>query len=473
MSSSLDLKAALRALPTFSDLTEEQLDWFISASILAKAEDGELLIEEGSPADSLFVLLEGAVRARKEKDGGDSNIFTAEAGQVTGLLPFSRMETFGVSVRARGRTVALRLYKNHFEEMLKRIPQLTPRLVGLLSDRIREVSRRDQQQEKLMALGKLSAGLAHELNNPASAAKRAAGNLRNCTRELRTLWSKLEVAGLNPADLQFIADLETEILEDLASMPVRDSLQQSDLEDEVANWLEENGIVRKAIDPAILVEAGMEASCLHQLKTRFTGEILSDVIARVVTAISVEKLASEVESSAMRITELVGAVKEYSYMDQAPEQEIDVHRGIDNTLTMLKYRLKHGIKVNREYDTSLPLIRAFGSELNQVWTNLIENAADAMNNKGNLHIRTKKEFDNLLIEIEDDGPGIPREVQGHIFEPFFTTKGVGSGTGLGLDTAYRIIQKHGGAISFTSQPGKTVFQIRLWPHASLPQVSSR
>ena len=195
------------------------------------------------------------------------------------------------------------------------------------------------------------------------------------------------------------------------------------------------------------------------------------MIARVVTSISVEKIASEIENSAARITELVGAVKEYSYMDQAPEQQIDIHRGIDNTLTMLKFRLKHGVKVTRDYDTSLPLICAYGSELNQVWTNLIENAADAMNNKGALHIRTRKELDNVLVEITDNGPGIPPEVQSHIFEPFFTTKGVGSGTGIGLDTVYRIIQKHHGSVTFTSKPGETRFQIRLWPNRGRPAVT--
>lgn len=461
--SPLPLTSALRQITAFADLTDEQLSWFAQNAEDFRAEAGTVLINDGDPADSLFVILEGEIQGRREVEGDDSFVFIASAGQVTGMLPFSRMTKFSTTVRAVVPSRFARLHKSRFDEMLERIPQLLPRLVGILSDRIREVSRMDQQREKLMALGKLSAGLAHELNNPASAAKRAAGNLRRCTRELRALWAKLEGQNCRIEDLQFIADLENQIVDNLSFIPVHDSLQQSDLEDEVATWLEDNRIVRKAIDPAVLVEAGVDSSLLNQIKERFEGNALSDVIARIATAVSVEKLAVEVEGSATRITELVGAVKEYSYMDQMAEQEIDVHRGIENTLTMLKFRLKHGVTVTRDYDTTVPRLFAHGSELNQVWTNLIENAIDAMNNKGKLHIRTSRELDGILIEIADNGPGIPVDVQPHIFEPFFTTKGVGNGTGLGLDTVYRIVRKHHGTITFTSKPGETRFLIRLWP----------
>ena len=186
-----------------------------------------------------------------------------------------------------------------------------------------------------------------------------------------------------------------------------------------------------------------------------------DALARIVAALSAERLTREIEAATGRISELVRAVKEYSYMDQLPQQEIDVHQGIENTLTMLKFRLKKGVTVRREYDKTLPQIFAHGSELNQVWTNLIDNAIDAMGGKGELRIRTSLELDRVLVEIIDNGPGIPEEVKAHMFEPFFTTKEVGEGTGLGLDTVYRIVQSHHGEVRFESRPGMTDFQVRL------------
>ena len=456
---------ALRNIPAFEGLTEEQLSWFAQNSEDVRSPAGDLIIHQGDPADYLFVMLEGEIQGRREDGGTDAPVFTASAGQVTGMLPFSRMSTFTISARAVLPTRVARLHKSKFDEMLQRIPQLLPRLVYLLADRIREVSRIDQQREKLMALGKLSAGLAHELNNPASAARRAAEMLRRSTKEQRILWAKLEACGCSQAELQQLADLEDRVVDCMSSLPVLDSLAQSDLQDEMANWLEDHSIRNHAIDPAVLVEAGVDAQMLDSLLGAFQGGALSDAIARLATAIAVEKLALEIESSAGRISELVRAVKEYSYMDQMPEKEIDIHRGIENTLTMLKFRLKQGIHVVRQYDTDVPRIFAHGGELNQVWTNLIENAIDAMNGKGELTIRTSRELDGVLVEVIDNGPGIPAELQSRIFEPFFTTKELGNGTGLGLDTVYRIVHNNLGSISFTSKASETRFQIRFWPQA--------
>jgi len=244
-------------------------------------------------------------------------------------------------------------------------------------------------------------------------------------------------------------------------MPARDALEQSDLEEELGAWLSRHKIANESRLASGLVDAGVDRAALEKLSAKFRPEVLPQVLAHVVVSVSAERLTREVEASTGRISELVRAIKEYTYMDQAPEQEVDVHRGIESTLTMLKFRLKHGVEVKREFDASIPRVFAHGSELNQIWTNLIDNAIDAMGGKGVLTIRTSRELDSILVEIIDNGPGIPSSVKAHIFEPFFTTKGVGEGTGMGLDTVYRIVRGHRGDISVDSQPGRTNFQVRL------------
>jgi signal transduction histidine kinase len=455
------LKEALRKIPIFSDLTEEQLEWFASNSEDLHLNSGDILINDGDPADSLFVIIEGEMRGRREIGTPDAPMFIAQAGQVTGMLPFSRLTVFHIVSRAFGRTRVARFHKDHFPEMMQRIPELTPRLVGVLADRIREVSRADQQRDKLTALGKLSAGLAHELNNPASAARRAAEGLRQCTRDLRKANARLDKASLSPEQRSVIAEIENCVIDAMGSSPALDSLVQSDREDELTTWLEQHGVPNGGRFAAGLVEANVERDDLEHLTEKFDSQALPDVLTRVVSALSAERLTRELEATTGRISELVKAIKEYTYMDQLPEQEIDIHQGIDSTLTMLKFRLKKGVTVIREYDKSIPRLFAHGSELNQVWTNLIDNAIDAMGGKGELRIRTAQELDMLLIEIVDNGPGIPPAVLPRIFDPFFTTKGVGEGTGLGLDTVYRIVRSHHGEISVESRPGHTCFRIRL------------
>jgi signal transduction histidine kinase len=455
------LKVALRKIPIFADLSEEQLDWFASNCEDVRWASGEVVIHEGDPADVLVVLLEGELRGRRDSAGADSPVYIVHAGEVTGMLPFSRLTVFPVTIRAFGVARMAHLHKNRFPQMMERIPELTPRLVNLLADRVREVSRADQQRDKLMALGKLSAGLAHELNNPASAARRAAEGLRQCMRALRKANLKLDETALSAAQRAVLSEFEDQVIEKLTSAPPLDSLVQSDREDEMARWLEQHGIPNVSKFTAALVEANVENDALERLIGQFSVPVLHDVLTRIVAAVGAEKLTREIEATTERISELVRAVKEYSYMDQLPEQEIDIHQGIESTLTMLRFRLKKGVNVTREYDKTLPRLRAHGSELNQVWTNLIDNAIDAMGGKGELRIRTSRELDRLLVEIIDNGPGIPENAKAHIFEPFFTTKGVGEGTGLGLDTVYRIVRSHHGQITFDSKPGETCFQVRL------------
>jgi signal transduction histidine kinase len=454
-------EAALRQISIFSDLRDDQLQWFVSNAKQLRLSSGDVLLHEGDPAEALFVLLEGEIRGRRENGGADGPGFVARAGQVVGLLPFSRMTHFPLTARAIASTWMLALHKDHFQEMLQRIPELLPRLIGVMADRIREYSRAEQQRDKLSALGKLSAGLAHELNNPASAARRAAEGLREYMQEIRSVNKALDSESLSCEERSALASFEEDLLDQMASTSPLDALEQSDLEQDIASWLNRHRIANASRLASGLVEAGVDIAVLEKLDARFRAGLLSHILARVVSSVGSERLTREIEASTGRISELVRAIKEYTYMDQAPEQEVDVRSGIESTLTMLKFRLKHGVEVKREFDPDLPRVFARGSELNQVWTNLIDNAIDAMRGKGELTIRTSRELDFVLVEIIDSGPGIAGAVKSHIFEPFFTTKGVGEGTGMGLDTVYRIVRSHRGEISFESEPGRTSFQVRL------------
>ena len=350
--------------------------------------------------------------------------------------------------------------------MLRRLPELGPRLVGIMADRVRENTRADQQRDKLMALGKLSAGLAHELNNPAAAARRAAADLRLAFESARNARLHLDGRGISTEEHVYLAKMECDWAKNHPTVAL-DSLDRSDRVDEITNWLEKHRVPEPWNLAASLVDASCDIATLEELAARFNAEALVDVLNRLTAAFTIARLTDEVENSTARISELVRAIKEYSWMDQAPETEVDVHGGIESTLIMLGYRLKQGVNVTRQYDRNAPRVCASGSELNQVWTNLIDNAIDAMNGKGELRIRTASEYDRVLVEIGDNGPGIPPEIRDQIFDPFFTTKPVGEGTGLGLDTVWRIVQKHRGEIRVESQPGDTRFQVRL-PSAKKP-----
>jgi signal transduction histidine kinase len=459
-SSAATLSQQLKTIPVFSDLPSEDLAWLASRMELVQYKAGDLVVAEGSPADRMIAILEGEIAARREQGVGDGRTYSARAGQVTGMLPFSRMTEFAMTVRAMTPVTLAVLRVDQFPEMLERLPALGPKLVGVLADRIRDSTRSDQQREKLMALGKLSAGLAHELNNPAAAVRNAAINLQQAVKSFHTAGLHLDKRKLPNEDRVFLAKTECDWSKDHPPAAL-DSLERSDREEEIGAWLESRHIHdARQLAPA-LVDAGCDLNMLRDLSQRFDDETLADVITRLTVSFSINRLVEQIESGTSRIADLVRAIKQYSYMDQAPEQEIDVHEGLENTLIMLHYRLKYGISVVRQYDRSIPRICAHGSELNQVWTNLIDNAIDAMNGRGQLVVRTAAEFGRVLVEIQDSGTGIPEEIRDHIFEPFFTTKQVGEGTGLGLDTVYRIVHKHHGEVRVDSVPGRTSFQIRL------------
>jgi signal transduction histidine kinase len=460
-----DKMEALRLVHVFADLPDDQLKWFADSSEDRRYAAGDVVFQKGDKPTAMLVYLEGEVHAYWDETDHDI-VYIAKSGEesreVTGMLPFSRMTELQVTGRAVTNVRLLWFPVELFPEMMQRMPVLVQRLVWILSDRVREATTLDQQQDKLMALGKLSAGLAHELNNPAAGATRAANDLIETLKELRAADMRLCSHELTEKQQGSIFAFEREAIDHTANAPQLNSLDQSDREDEVSAWLEAHEIADAWKLSPNLVEAGLDSPALEQLLGELPRTAMADVLARVNSQLAAAKLASEIKTATGRISELVGAIKEYSYMDQASVQELDVHKGLENTLLILKYKLrKKDISVTRDFDESLPHIKAYGSELNQVWTNLIVNAVDAMSTGGKLKVRTKREPTDILVEIRDNGKGIPASARSRIFEPFFTTKSVGEGTGLGLDTVARIIRKHRGNIRFESKPGDTCFQVRL------------
>ncbi|MGA8526683.1 MAG: ATP-binding protein [Candidatus Sulfotelmatobacter sp.] len=439
-------------------MPDDQLDWFLSQSQEMNIKAGDVYSRQGDPADAMFVILEGSGQWRGER-GGETFVFELEPGDVTGVLPFSRMTHFTVSGRAMTDGLALRFSKSQFPELIQKMPVLTQRLVGLMSDRIRETTRLEQQRDRLASLGKLSAGLAHELNNPASAAKRAASQLRETLKKIRDASLELGRRDLSAAQKSEIEKLEISFT--VPDVVPPDPLTISDLEDQIDSLLRSHGQNDLWMLAAGLARRNIKPETVESLFAILDSDTARAALVRIAASVEIASLVHEIESSASRISDLVGAIKEYTHMDQAPVLNVDVVKGLETTLTILNHKLKQGVAVQRDYKGVPLLVNSFGSELNQVWTNIIDNAIDAMHGKGELRVRTYSDDGCAVVEITDNGPGIPEEVQPHIFEPFFTTKGVGEGTGLGLDTVQRIVKKHRGTIQVTSKPGETRFQVWL------------
>ena len=457
-------KSELRRVIEFADLPDDQLDWFLSQAQEMHLKAGETYLRQGDPADAMFVILEGHLQGRGELNG-ETVVFDLEPGDVTGVLPFSRMKQFTVGQRAVTDSRALRFPTSLFPDLIQKMPELTKRLVGLMSDRIREVTRLEQQRDRLASLGKLSAGLAHELNNPASAAKRAASQLREMIKKIKSASVELGKRDLTPAQKAEIENLEALFTQKDVVPP--DALTISDLEDQIDSLLRSHGQDDLWQLAADLARRNIKPEILESLFANLDADAARAALVRIAASVEISVLLHEIESSTSRISDLVGAIKEYTYMDQAKVQNVDVVKSLETTLTILNHKLKQGVDVQRDYQRVPLLVNSFGSELNQVWTNIIDNAIDAMRGKGELRVRTYRDDNCVVVEIADNGPGISPEVQPHIFEPFFTTKGVGEGTGLGLDTVQRIVKKHRGNIQVNSKPGDTRFQIWL-PLAGAP-----
>jgi signal transduction histidine kinase len=451
-------KSELLRVPVFADLPDDQIEWFLSQSEELHLKPGITYIHQGDPADAMFVILEGQLQSRGEF-GGEAVIFHSKAGDIGGLLPFSRMKFYTVSGRAMTDARVLRFPVAQFPQLVQRMPQLTERLVGLMSDRIREATRVEQQRDRLASLGKLSAGLAHELNNPASAAKRATSQLRTTLKRIKDASHELGSRELTPEQKAEIDKLEAIFIHQDGPPP--DTLTMSTLEEEIDSWLRSHGQEDLWQLAADLAHKNVKVEMLEKIFTILEADTARAALIRIAASLEIANLLDEIESSTSRISDLVRAIKEYTYMDQSPVQNIDVVKSLETTLTILNHKLKRGVTVKRDYHKIPLLVNSFGSELNQVWTNIIDNAIGAMKGQGELRIKTFRDDSSVVVEIGDNGPGISDKTLPHIFEPFFTTKGVGEGTGLGLDTVQRIVRKHRGHIQVDSKPGDTRFQVWL------------
>jgi signal transduction histidine kinase len=457
----------LKRIPAFSELTGDQLRWLAEHGEVVEHESGDAVFELGHVAEHMIAVLDGAIEIVFNVGGQLVPFVTQRQGTVSGLLPFSRMRSFGGSGRAVGPTRLYRLHQSFFDEMLHRAPSLGPVLVSMMTDRVRETTRLAQQREKMMALGKLSAGLAHELNNPATAVRRDADALDEQLARLPELTRRLLVHGIDAAAMvragAWLAAWSTGAA-DGVSGAVPGALERSRLEQEAGDWLDERGVSESWMVVEPMVAAGLGPDILAQLTDGVPAPALSDLIAWLAAIISAQNLARDIRAASGRITELVGSVKVYSHMDRAGDRErIDLREGIDSTLVMLGHKLKRkNITLERDYAPDLPLVNAFAGELNQVWTNLLDNAIDAVADHGTLRIETRRDGGGAAVRIVDNGVGIPPEVQPRIFEAFFTTKPQGEGTGLGLDIVQRIVaQQHGGRVDVESEPGRTAFTVRL------------
>jgi len=448
----------LRKFEAFADLPDDQLEWFLDQCEELSLKAGDTYVRQNDPAENMFVILEGELQGRGEING-ELLAFELEPGEITGLLPYSRMKTATVTGRAITESRVLRFSKAHFPEMIQKMPELVKRLVGMMSDRIRETTRLEQQRDRLAALGKLSAGLAHELNNPASAAQRATSQLREILKKIRDASHELGRRDLTPAHKAEIEKLEAYLTQ--MDGPPPDALTASDLEDQIDSLLRSHGQNDLWMLSAGLAKRGVKPEVLESLFATLDADAARAALVRIAASVEVADLLKEIESSTSRISDLVHAIKEYTYMDQSPVQNVDIVKSLETTLTILNHKLKKGVAVKRDYRDAPLLVNSFGSELNQVWTNIIDNAIDAMGGKGELQVKARRDEQCVVVEIGDNGPGIPADVQPHIFDPFFTTKAVGEGTGLGLDTVQRIVRKHSGSIQVNSKPGDTCFQVWL------------
>jgi signal transduction histidine kinase len=444
--------------PLEQRLTGEQIEALLPYGTELALDAGDYLFDETSVVDSFYVVLEGAIRISRLDGAEDTHLITHHPGDFTGGLAVLTGRRSIHRGRAAAPSRVLEIGSETFRRVSVERPEVADVFISGLARRMRETQRAFRQQEKMAALGKLSAGLAHELNNPAAAARRASDDLGEAALRAQLL-SLEHDARFSPAQREKLTQLRREAAaNDDAAL---DPLARSEREDEAVLWLEERGVEEAWELASILAGAGIRTERLERLAEDLDdGRALAGALEWLGMTLELVGLADELAQSAARISELVGAMKEHTYMDRGSYEETDVREGLESTLTILGHKLK-GATVTRDYEDGLPRIWAHGGDLNQAWANLLDNAADAVDGRGRIGVRAYRDGDSVAVEVSDDGPGIPPEVGRRVFEPFFTTKQIGEGTGLGLDIVRRIVASHGGEVAFESVPGETRFVVRL------------
>ena len=455
-----DLVERLAAHRTLGSAPREQLEWLAARSTLHRFAAGEVLGGKGTKIDSLYVVLSGHVAIRVDRGGGERKVMEWWPGDVSGMLPYSRLTASPGSSTAEEPTEILKVPSEHFPEMIAKCHELTAILVHVMLDRARRFTAEDLQDEKLISLGRLSAGLAHELNNPASAVARTAEELSGCLFELEASALTLGAAGLTAEQLATLAELRRRCGEPDPHVHLS-AIQRADREDAVAEWMAKHRLRGEIVEG--IAETPLTLAELDALAQSLGDEHLGHALRSLAATCRVGRLASEVRVAAKRVHELVAAVKGFTHMDSSGmKKRIDIRQGLSDTLAVHRSKAKgKSVTVTLEAPDDLPAIEGFGGELNQVWSNLVDNAIDAAPAEGHVTVSASRLNGGVLVRITDDGPGVPEKLKARIFEPFFTTKPQGQGTGLGLDIVRRLVMHHNGQIELSSRPGCTEFRVTL------------
>ena len=454
-------RSLLRRVPLFAELDEDDLAWIAGSCEMEELAPGEVVAAEGDEGDALFVITEGELEVVKRSRSADVPIARLGPGEIVGEMAVLEGSPRNATIRAVAPSRVVRIGRDVVMELVRTRPSAALSIIRTVTGRLRSTEALLREREKLAALGTLSAGLAHELNNPAAAVQRSSGLLRDALDRWADATHDLGAVVSDARRASVVGDLGTQIASLAGSGASADPLEVGDRADDLERRLAGHGVVNAEVLAATLAAGGWAPAHLQPVEDAFPGPALGVVVAWIASGSEVHALVDEVGTGARRISEIVKAVKDYSYMDQAPVQQVDVTVGLDNTLVILRPKLKAGIEIERDYQPGLPAIEAFGSELNQVWTNILDNAIDAMGGRGRIRIRAFGRDGDLVVEICDDGPGMPPEVRERIFEPFYTTKPPGSGTGLGLHIAYNVVARHDGRIEVRSRPGETCFEVAL------------
>lgn len=453
----VDLLASHR---TLGSAPRAELEWLAARGERRTVREGETMVLAGLPVEGMFVLFTGHTSIRVDKGAGPRKVMEWRGGDVTGLLPYSRLSKPPGHARAEEDTDMLFVSGRHFPEMIRECHEVTAILVHVMVDRARAFTSSDLHVEKILSLGRLAAGLAHELNNPASAVARSAATLRVDLGSLEQASQALSVAGLSAAEASAV-DALCERCAAVGTGATLSPIDRADREDALVNWLDSRGLDAQLAES--LADSDVPVEAFENLGTTLTSTKLEAAVRWITAICGLRRLAGEIETAASRIHDLVGAVKGFTYLDQATTPKpVDIARGLADTLTVLRFKARaKSVVLNLTTPPGLPEVDGYGGELNQVWSNLIDNALDAVPAGGQIDIQAEVEDQFVVVRVVDNGPGIPEDVRMRVFEPFFTTKPVGDGTGLGLDIARRIVSRHDGSLEFDTRPGRTEFRVLL------------
>ena len=455
----------LRKSPLFHGLSDDELQKLMDMAEPLFLRAGETLIRQGEPGDSAYVVLKGEFEVQKQAGQSLIKIDVRNPGDVVGEMALLSRAPRNATLIAKTDGEVLRIPQEAFEKLLQSSTTAAMAVLHWVMSRLTQNESLLHQQEKMAALGTMSAGLAHELNNPAAAAQRSAAQLKEIQSRWLLLTHVLEQAAYREAQQERLDDFVEKVSERFESPPLKiHALEKIDLVDQLQGWLNDNHVQHMDELVPAMVNYGWTPEALEQTRNDLAGprHLFDLSVQWLGMGCLMMELLSEVLQTTERISQIVHAVKSYTYLDQAPLLEVDVHEGLESTLVIMQHKLKRGVTVRREYASELPRIQAYASELNQVWTNIIDNAVDAMNGKGEIKIKTYEEDQHVIVEITNNGPGIPQEIQSRIFEPFFTTKAPGHGTGLGLHISHDIIaNRHHGQLKVESKAGETTFRAEL------------